>query len=56
MPPNLIRKDTEQMERIRMAWLHREDLPIERLRFRKPARLVMLNRQPESLWDRHRAG
>ena len=54
--PDLMRDDSEQVQRIGMPRLHREDLPVDRLRLRQPPGLVMLERDLKSFGDRHDAG
>ncbi len=43
--------DSKQMERIRVPWLDRQDLPVDPFRLRQPPRLVMPQRKFTSLLD-----
>ena len=48
-----MRDDSEQVQRICMARLHREDMPVNALRFRKLSDLVVSERSGESLLNVH---
>jgi hypothetical protein len=52
----LMGDDAEQVQRVGMLRLHGEDLPVERLRVRKPAGLVVLERELKGFWNGHAAG
>ena len=54
--PDLMRDDSEQVQRIGMPRIHGEDLPVDRLRLTQPPGLVMLERDLKSFGDRHDAG
>ena len=56
MVPGLAGDDSQQVQRIEMIRLDVENLPVNDLRFRQPARLVVLDRDAESLRDAHNAG
>ena len=49
----LQREDTEQMQRIGVIGLVRQDLPVKGLRLAQLARLMILDREVEGLLDRH---
>ena len=51
----LIGNDAEQMQRVGMIWLHREDLPVESLGVRQAAGAVVLEREIEGLGNGHLA-
>ena len=49
----LIGNDAEQMQRVGMIWLRREDLPVESLGVRQAAGAVVLEREIEGLGNGH---
>jgi len=56
MPADLLSDDAQVVKGVGIVGLNREDLSIQRLRFRQPARLVALEREFEGLWDGHGKG
>jgi hypothetical protein len=53
MASDLVRHDAEEVQRVSMLRLHRKDLPVERLGFRQPPRLMVLKPHLKRLWNRH---
>ena len=51
--PGLVSNQTEEVERVGMVWLHRKDLAVECLGFRKSAGLMVLNRDLKRRRNRH---
>ena len=51
--PCLVGNDTEKMQCVGVVWLHGENLAVERLSFRQPPSLMVLEREIECLLDRH---
>ena len=54
--PRLMRDDPKIVQHIRVARLHRENLPVNRLRLRQPPGLVVLERKLEYLINGHTEG
>jgi len=54
MAPGLVGDETEKVQRSGMVWLHLQDLAVERLGIRQPPCPVVLGRDLERLWYRHR--
>jgi hypothetical protein len=50
---DLVGDDAEQMQRLGVFWLRRQDLAVERFGLRQPPSLVVLEREFEGLRDRH---
>ena len=53
MAASLVSDDAEEVQRVGMIGLHRKDLAVERLGFRQPPGLVVLECDLKRLWNRH---
>jgi len=54
MASQLVGNDAEMVQCIGVVGLHGKDLPVKGLSLRQPPRMVVLEGQGESLWDRDR--